>query len=97
MKRRDFIKSTAAGCCGAIIGGSMLEKALGNNSFDNNLNEEALKTFLSFTDQDFKKLAETSISTANRNGASYSDIRICKNRNQSISTRGRKDTKHFRQ
>lgn len=87
MRRRDFIKSTAMGCCGAIVTGSLIEKALGNNSFDRNINDEALKNFLSLTDQDFKKLADTAIETSKKSGASYSDFRICKNRNQRISTR----------
>lgn len=87
MHRREFIKSTAATCCGVLVAGSLLEKALGNNSFDNNINDEALKNFLKFTEDDFKKLADASINTAKSNGASYSDIRICKNRNQRISTR----------
>ncbi|MEO8209016.1 MAG: TldD/PmbA family protein [bacterium] len=84
MQRRDFIKSTSYGCCGAIIGSSLLEKALGNNSFDKN--EESIKSFLKYTDEDFKKLADTAMFYAKNNGASYSDIRICKNRNQVIGT-----------
>ncbi len=87
MQRRDFIKSTAFGCCGAIITSSLFEKALGNNSFDRNKNEEAIKNFLKFSDDDFKKLADTSIFTAKGSGASYSDIRICKRKDQTISTR----------
>ncbi len=87
MKRRDFIKSSAAGCCGAIITSSLLEKALGNHIYDNNLNSAQLKSFLGFDELDFKKLADTSIFTAKKNGASYSDLRICRNRNQTISTR----------
>ena len=86
MQRREFIKSTAIGCCGTLVAGSIFEKALGNNSYDRNVSEETLKNFLRFTEDDFKKLADTAIFTAKNNGASYSDIRICKNRNQTIST-----------
>ncbi|MEO8664367.1 MAG: TldD/PmbA family protein [Ignavibacteria bacterium] len=86
MHRREFLRSSAVGCCGAILAGSVLEKALGKNSYDKNVNEELLKNFLRFTDQDFKKLADTSMFIAKNNGASYSDIRVCKNRNQRIST-----------
>lgn len=87
MRRREFLKTTAAGCCGVLIGSALLEKALGNNAFDKNASEEAIKNFLRFNDDDFKKLADTSIFVAKQNGASYSDIRICKNRNQTIGTR----------
>lgn len=87
MHRRDFIKSTAAGCCGAIVASSIFEKAIGNYSYDKNVNEEALKNFLSLTDYDFKKLADTAIFVSKSCGASYADIRICKNRNQRINTR----------
>lgn len=84
MKRREFIKDTALG---VMAGPLILEKALGDAAFDNNRNEENLKNFLSLSEEDFKKLADTALFTAKNNGASYSDIRICKNRNQSISTR----------
>jgi len=87
MKRRQFIKASAATCCGAALGASLFEKALGNNLYDKNVNDEALKNFLSMTDYDFKKLADTSIFIAKNKGASYSDLRVCKNRNQRISTR----------
>ena len=87
MHRRDFIKTTTAGCCGAIVGSSLLEKALGNNSFDTSVNEATLKNFLRFNEDDFNKLADTSIFIAKNNGASYSDIRICKNRNQMVRSR----------
>ena len=87
MQRREFLKATAIGCCGAVVNGSLIEKALGNSSFDNNVNEESLKNFYGMDENDFKKLADTMIFTAKNNGASYSDIRICKNRNQQISTR----------
>lgn len=86
MHRRDFIRSTAVTCCGAVIAGSIFEKALGNNTFDKNAGEEAIKNFLHLTQVDFRHLADVSIETAKKNGASYSDIRICKNRNQMIST-----------
>ncbi|MBK8550160.1 MAG: TldD/PmbA family protein [Ignavibacteria bacterium] len=87
MRRRDFIKSTVAGCCGAIAGGIALEKALGNIAFDNNACEEALRSFGYLSEDDFNKLADTSIFIAGNNGASYCDLRICKNRNQYISTK----------
>lgn len=86
MKRREFIKTSAATCCGAALGAGLFEKALGNTLYDKNVNDEALKNFLSMTESDFKKLADTSIFIAKNNGASYSDIRVCKNRNQSIGT-----------
>ncbi len=86
MQRREFIKSTVSGCCGAIVAGSIVEKAIGRNSFDSNMNDEALRNFYSLTEDDFKKLSDTSIFTAKNNGTSYSDIRICKNRNQNIGT-----------
>jgi len=87
MERREFIKNASiVTCCGVIIGSGLLEKALGNNVFDSNMSEEDLKNFLKFTEDDFKKLADTAIFTAKQNGASYSDIRICKYRNQSINT-----------
>lgn len=87
MHRRDFIKSATISCCGVLIGSGLIENAFASNSFGSNVSEEALKNFLSFTEDDFKKLADTSIFTAKKNGASYSDIRICKNRNQQISTK----------
>jgi TldD protein len=87
MKRREFIKASTATCCGVIAGTGLFEKALGNKSFDNNINDEILRNFLSMEEQDFKKLADTSIFIAKKNGASYSDMRVCKYRNQSIGTR----------
>ena len=86
MQRREFLKTTTLGCCGTVLGSGILEKALGNNSFDNNSNEEALNNFLSFDEGDFRRMADTAIFTAKNNGASYADIRICKNRNQMVST-----------
>ncbi|MEP7145995.1 MAG: TldD/PmbA family protein, partial [bacterium] len=86
MHRREFIKSSTVGCCGAILAGSVFERALGRNNFEGNLNERSLKNFLAFTDNDFRNLADTSIFISKNNGASYSDIRVCKNRNQRIST-----------
>ncbi|MBV6478963.1 MAG: hypothetical protein HGGPFJEG_01723 [Ignavibacteria bacterium] len=87
MKRREFIKDTAIGCCGIAVGSALFEKVLGNTSFDKNTNEENLQKFLALTEDDFNKLADTAIFTAKSNGASYCDIRICKNRMQQISTR----------
>lgn len=87
MKRREFIKTASAGCCGAVITSSIFEKALGNTLYDSNVNEETLQNFLRLADDDFRKLADTSIFIAKNNGASYSDIRVCKNRNQTINTR----------
>lgn len=86
MKRREFIKTSAATCCGAVIGAGFLERALGNNSFDTNVSEESLRKFIALDESDFKRLADTSIFLANKNSASYSDIRVCKYRNQSINT-----------
>lgn len=86
MHRRDFLKTTTLGCCGSVLGSSILEKALGNNSYDSNLNEEAIKNFLRYDEDDFRKFADTAIFTAVNSGASYADIRICKNRNQNIGT-----------
>jgi TldD protein len=87
MKRRDFLKSTATACCGAIIINSYLEKVLANNSFDKYGSEASLRNFLSFSDDDFKRMSDIALSTSRSGGASYADIRICKNRNQRISTR----------
>ena len=87
MHRRDFIKTTSIGCCGTIIGSSLLENVFANNLSGSNVSEESLKNFLSFSEEDFKQMADTSIFIAKNNGASYSDLRICKNRNQNISTR----------
>lgn len=87
MKRRDFIKTSAATCCGAVISAGFIEKALGNNSFDKNVSEETLIKFISMDESDFKRLADTSIFTAKKYSSSYSDIRVCKYRNQSINTR----------
>lgn len=86
MLRRDFIKS-AAGCCGTILASSFLEKALGNSVFDRSGKEEDIRNFLTLGHDDFRKFADTAILISKQNGASYCDIRICKNRNQRISTR----------
>jgi len=87
MKRREFIKDSTMGCCAAIVGTAFIEKTLGNNIYDKIGNEENLKKFLNLTEEDFKKFADSSIFTAKNNGASYSDIRICKLRMQSINAR----------
>lgn len=86
MQRREFIKAASIGCCGTLIGSSLIENAFAKNSINGNASEEAIRNFLSFTEDDFKKLADTAIFTAKNNGASYSDLRICKNRQQSINT-----------
>ena len=40
MQRRDFLKSAAIGCCGTLIGNSLIENAFAKNS----INENNLKT-----------------------------------------------------
>ena len=54
MQRREFLKTTTLGCCGTVIVSGILEKALGNNSIDNNSNEEAIQNFLRFDERDTK-------------------------------------------
>ena len=70
MQRRDFLKSAAIGCCGTLIGNSLIENAFAKNSINENASEDAIRNFLSFGEDDFKKLADTAILTANSNGAS---------------------------
>lgn len=86
MKRREFIKGSASICCGALVSAGMIDNVLGNSFIEENLNEEGLKNFLALDEKDFKQFADTSIFIAKNSGAGYSDIRICKYRNQSIST-----------
>lgn len=86
VKRRKFLLTAAAGCCGALIGASLK----GHSAAASGIAEEGsleLEKFRGTGISDFRRLADTAIYTAEKNGASYSDIRFCRNRNQSISAR----------
>ena len=72
MKRRDFIKLSAAS--GAVL---VLPGALSGYA----------PPPLVSPDADMKSLADEALTTARMKGASYADIRINRYRNQSISTR----------
>ncbi len=71
MKRRDFIKITAAS--GALL---TIPGAISGYS------PPPL-----FSDPDLKSLADEALNTAKTKGASYADIRINRYRNQSVNTR----------
>ncbi|HCA42448.1 MAG TPA: TldD protein [Bacteroidetes bacterium] len=87
MRRRDFLKNSFYTCCGVAITPALLEAGSKSNRYliNGDINPNYSETSLSI-DQ-YKKLCDIAIETAKLNGASYSDIRICKNRNQRIGTR----------
>jgi len=87
MNRREFISNSAAGCCGTVIGGNIIENAVSAGIITGDTSSSDLGNFLNMTQDDFRKLADTAIFTAGKNGAGYSDLRICRNRNQSVSAR----------
>jgi TldD protein len=87
LNRREFIRTSAAGCCGAAIGGSIIDDAVSGGIIKGDSQSSDLGHFLSLTEDDFRKMADTAIFTAGKNGAGYTDFRICRNRNQSVSAR----------
>ncbi len=87
MNRREFIRNTAIACCGATIGGNLIENSVAAGSKVIASSSSELGDFLKLTEDDYRRLADTAIFTAEKNGASYSDFRLCRNRNQSISAR----------
>ena len=72
MKRRDFVKLTAASGAALVLPTALLSRQQGTPNF---------------SDPDFKKLADEALNAARRSGASYADIRINRYRNQSVNTR----------
>ncbi|HEV8537914.1 MAG TPA: TldD/PmbA family protein [Bacteroidota bacterium] len=72
MKRRDFVKLTAAS--GAML---MVPRAFSGTQ------DPRVK----FSDPDLKTLSDEALNAARMSGASYADIRINRYRNQSINTR----------
>lgn len=87
MKRRDFLRSGIIGCCGAALATSVSNSLFANNNLPEAQHRELLSAFYGFGDSDFKRFADIAIETAKSRNATYSDIRICKFRNQRISTR----------
>jgi len=87
LNRRDFIRNTAAGCCGALMGGNLIANAVSEGSKVRASSSSELGDFLKLSNDDYRKFADTAIFTAERNGAKYSDFRLCRNRNQSVSAR----------
>ena len=87
MNRREFIRKTAVGCCGAIVSGNLISDKISAGATSGASGSAKLGDFLKLTGDDFRKLADTAIFTAEKNGAKYSDIRLCRNRDQSISAR----------
>ena len=87
MKRRDFLRNTALGCCGAIAGSMLFDNALSGSNGGLNVSRPELDKFLSYSKDEYRKLADIAITTAKSMGAGYSDFRICRNRNQSIYAR----------
>ncbi|HRE40887.1 MAG TPA: TldD/PmbA family protein [Ignavibacteria bacterium] len=87
MQRRDFLKNSFYTCCGVAITPALLEAGSKYNRYL--LNGEVNPNFSgsSLSVDEYKKLCDIAIETAKKNGAEYSDIRICKNRNQRIGTR----------
>lgn len=87
MRRRDFLKNSIYTCCGAVVSTSLLQTAAASNRYK--LNGDVNQNFsaVNFSSSDYKNFADLAIETAKKNGAEYSDIRICKNRNQQIGTR----------
>ncbi len=77
MRRRDFVKLTAAS--GAVF---FIPKVLAQGQ----------EKSVTFSDPDFKRLADEALNTAKMKGASYADIRIVRLRNQSIRTREQRVT-----
>lgn len=72
MRRRDFVKLSAASGAILVLPGGLLRAAA--PSFDP-------------TDGDLQSLADAALTTARMKGASYADIRINRYRNQAVSTR----------
>jgi TldD protein len=72
MKRRDFVRLTAAGSAVLLIQPRLLRAADGTQKF---------------SDPDFVSLADEALNSARAAGASYADIRLARYVNQSISTR----------
>lgn len=72
MKRRDFIKLTAASGAMLVIPGALAKPQ-----------NAATK----FSDPDLKTLADIALNAARSKGASYADVRINRYRNQGVSTR----------
>lgn len=87
MKRRKFLLTAAVGCCGALAARSLAGIAGGEITPLVVEGSAELGRFLSLTSGDFRNFADAAIATAAGNGASYSDIRFCRNRNQSVSAR----------
>jgi TldD protein len=78
MDRRKFIQS-----CSAAVPAILISSTLGKGIVKNN----KMKTIDKFDDDYVKTLADTSMKIAKDNGASYSDFRLSKFRNQRISAR----------
>ena len=88
MNRRDFLKATTATCCGAVAMNSQLGKLFANTN--EKVEFERLNAFSKLGPDDLKKFADIVIETGKKNNSVYSDIRVCRNRNQFISTREEK-------
>lgn len=73
MKRREFVKLTAAASATAIIVPPVIFTRQDVSA--------------KFSDPDLKSLADVALNAARSKGASYADIRINRYRNQSVSTR----------
>lgn len=87
MRRRDFLKNSIYTCCGVAITPSLINSASANNRFLENGKLNSGFKEINFTPEDYKNFCDTAISYAKSKGAEYSDIRICKNRNQRLGTR----------
>ncbi|HTK82064.1 MAG TPA: metallopeptidase TldD-related protein [Bacteroidota bacterium] len=77
MKRRDFVKLTAASGAAFILPGSLLSRQAPSPQF---------------SDPDLRVIADEALNSARMSGASYADIRINRYRNQSIATREQRVT-----
>lgn len=76
MKRRDFLKTTAA------TGSLLFIPSIPINRI----------AFLRFSDPDFPRLADLALEAARSAGATYADIRIARYRTQSVATREQRVT-----
>lgn len=87
MNRREFIKKAGFGCCGAIAAGHLFTGSPAKSAQQLTAGHSELEIFLSLSNDDFRRLSDIAINTAKSNGASYSDVRFCRNRDQSLSAR----------
>jgi TldD protein len=81
MRRRDFLVQGTAAAAGLTAGSALLPRLAA-----------ASAPALEMDDPQVKELAMRAVDAARRAGASYADVRISRNRSQSISTRERQIT-----